>query len=87
MSRKERGLGSIPSPYSYLIIGVDSASNLVGRLLTLVETLGLRETQENAVKDTVRNMIWDWYHDKVWHSELTDEEAKTFFQKKVPVNK
>lgn len=32
-------------------------NTLIGRLLTLVESLGLRETQERAVKDLVRQEV------------------------------
>lgn len=33
-------------------------SHLEGRLLTLMESLGLRDTQEKAIKDLVKNEVW-----------------------------
>ena len=34
-------------------------SHLEGRLLTLMESLGLRDTQEKAIKDLVKNEVWN----------------------------
>lgn len=34
-------------------------SHLEGRILTLIESWGLRETQEKACKDLVRNELWN----------------------------
>jgi hypothetical protein len=33
-------------------------SHLEGRLLTLIESWGLKETQEKACKDLMRNELW-----------------------------
>jgi len=33
--------------------------NLEGRLLTFIESFGLRESQEKAVKDLVRQEVWN----------------------------
>lgn len=34
-------------------------SHIEGKLLTLVETIGLPERQEDAIKSLVRNIVWD----------------------------
>ena len=34
---------------------------LEGRLLTLLESLGLQSTQEKAIKDLVRSEVWDMW--------------------------
>ena len=36
-------------------------SNLEGKLLTFVETLGLPQKQEEAAKSTLRTMFWDFW--------------------------
>lgn len=46
-----------PSDSSYLVNGY-TVDHLVGRVLTLIETLGLKDSQEKAVKDLVRQEIW-----------------------------
>jgi hypothetical protein len=46
-----------PSEGGY-VTGGETIDNLVGRMLTLVESLGLKDTQEKAVKDLVRQEIW-----------------------------
>lgn len=33
-------------------------SNLIGKLLTLVETLGLQDKQENSFKDIMKQAVW-----------------------------
>lgn len=35
--------------------------DIEGKLLTLVESLGLPERQESAVKSHVRQIVWNWY--------------------------
>lgn len=40
------------------VIGQSEISYLEGRLLTLIDSLGLRETQEKAIKDLVKQEIW-----------------------------
>ena len=35
-----------------------SIKNLEGRLLTMVESWGLKDTQEKSVKDLVRQEVW-----------------------------
>lgn len=34
-----------------------------GKLLTLLESMGLPEKQENAIKSYVRNLVWDFARD------------------------
>lgn len=37
-----------------------NVGSLEGRLLTLIETIGLTEKQENAIKSFARTEIWSW---------------------------
>lgn len=46
---------------------------LEGKLLTIIETIGLKETQEDAVKSLVRNEIWKLW-DKPSFSEIKEIE-------------
>lgn len=41
------------------VIPVHSVSYMEGKLLTIIETMGLKEVQEKAVKDLVRQAIWN----------------------------
>lgn len=34
---------------------------LEGRLLTIIETIGLSQSQETALKSLIRNEVWDTY--------------------------
>lgn len=40
--------------------------HLEGRLLTLVEALGLRESQEKSVKDLIRSEVWQTLNPCFW---------------------
>lgn len=37
-----------------------NVGNLEGKLLTLIETIGLTDKQENAIKSFARTEIWSW---------------------------
>jgi len=40
------------------VITNDQVNNLIGRLLTLIETLGLKDKQEKSFKDILKQEIW-----------------------------
>lgn len=48
------------------VIQQESISALQGRLLTLIEAIGLPEGQEKAVKDLVKNELWKLCDYVVW---------------------
>ena len=52
--------------------------SLEGKLLTLIETIGLTEKQENAVKSLARTEIWSW------RNELSSvpKDVEDFWNKK-----
>ena len=53
------------------VIPEHQISNLIGKLLTLVETLGLQEKQENSFKDIIKQAVWSNVRDnKPVDSEL-----------------
>ena len=46
--------------YDYMIQG------LQGRLLTFIESLGLRESQEKSAKDIFRDIFYSLYTETIW---------------------
>ena len=46
---------------------------MIGKLLTLVETLGLQEKQENSFKDIIKQAVWGSVRD----NKLVDSELLT----------
>lgn len=44
--------------YSYLV-DAHMVDRLIGRVLTLIETLGLKDVQEKAIKDLVKQEVWN----------------------------
>ena len=62
MSKKDVNVGACgqPLPYeSVYALSQYQLSHLEGRILTLIESWGLKETQEKAVKDLVKNELWN----------------------------
>ena len=52
-------VGSVRVPETGNLIPSHTTDYLVGRLLTLVESLGLRESQESAVKSLVKQEVYN----------------------------
>lgn len=68
---KKETLNLVKTIHGY---GTGHFKNLEGKLLTFLEALGLSETQEKAIKDLVRNEIWNmWEHPSfIEQKELED---------------
>lgn len=43
-------------------VGVESVNHLLGKILTQAEILGLGESQYQAYRSTLKEMVWDWYN-------------------------
>lgn len=65
----------------YVVSG-HTVDHLVGRLLTLIETLGLRDSQEKAIKDLARQEIWKPFNDQ-FASTFIDGSLHTVINKAV----
>ena len=66
--KKESSVGALtplpelPEAYDH-IFNVERFERFLGRVLTMIETLGLNQTQEKAFKDIIKQEIWDlWEH-------------------------
>jgi len=60
------------SPRTFILMNLSDVQSIEGMLLTIIESLGLQMTQQNAVKSLVRQAIRDEVHKpyRVW---ITDE--------------
>lgn len=63
---------------SAYVVGEYAMQNLQGRLLTFIESLGLREGQEKAVKDIIYQHVWKTIEGCLWisgeeHTGLQDK--------------
>ncbi|MDE2098534.1 MAG: hypothetical protein KGL39_14870 [Patescibacteria group bacterium] len=61
------------------VIAQDQISYVQGRLLTLIESFGMKDTQEKAAKDLISQALWEIYHgaitlDTETHSKLRIED-------------
>jgi hypothetical protein len=62
---KTSDLGNMPSPGGGYVMSGSDVDHLVGRVLTLIETLGLNESQEKAIKDLARQELWAPFNSNV----------------------
>lgn len=52
----------------------------VGRLLTVIESLGLKESQEEAVKSLIKKEVWG-----LWENLIkTPDDVKDYWYKSLP---
>lgn len=70
MSKKvSTPLNGVPEQYGYgesHVVFPFQIARIEGKLLTLVESLGLRESQEKATKDLTRDIVQGLYRDTVY---------------------
>jgi hypothetical protein len=55
-----------------------NVGSLEGKLLTLIETIGLPEKQENAIKSFARTEIWSWRDELI----SVPEDVENFWNEK-----
>ena len=74
MSKKEKTIEvPVSSGYTSAYLVHDyHVGNLVGKILTLIESLGLKDTQEKATKDIAREFIYSLYQCNYLPSEAVD---------------
>lgn len=58
----------------YFPINVFLVEDLLGKVLTQIEAMGLRESVEKANKDIARQMIWKWY-DAVQENSISSHKG------------
>ena len=58
-------------------------SDLEGRLLTLLESLGLPDKQEDAVKSLIRQAVW---RSPMFENRITDQQAERCYSENRPTS-
>ena len=63
------------------VVGWNTPDRLVGKIFTVIETMGLKETQEKSSKDIIRIVIWEIFNDSMYlssniHNEIRENAAK-----------
>ena len=59
------------------VVGENTPNYLKGRMLTIVEALGLKDTQEKSLKDLISNEIWAEFREKCFISSEFHTEIKS----------
>lgn len=66
------------------VVQEESPNHLIGRLLTLVETCGLKETQEKSLKDLIRQEVWSQFTSErgavYINNSLNDEIQRVIYE-------
>lgn len=44
------------------LVSGDDVSRLLGKVKTVIDSLGLLEKQEKATKDILQTVLWDWFN-------------------------
>lgn len=65
MSKQSKLQGEISWGPAY-VIGTNAPDRLVGKIFAVVETMGLKDTQEKSAKDIIRTVVWEIFSDAVY---------------------
>ena len=60
-------------------------SDIEGKILTLIETLGLKDTQEKATKDIARDIVQGIYRDGHWVNSRLATDVMLQMQKETAI--
>ena len=58
MSKEKNELRTVSWGYGW-VVSENFPEQIIGKVLTLIEAMGLPERQEGSVKDLIRQVIWD----------------------------
>jgi hypothetical protein len=82
MSKKVNGEGPSGEPMNGHALYDYEINSLIGRLLTLVESLGLRESQESAFKDLVRQEAFKLFQCQGVRGDLLNKAIEATIESK-----
>ncbi len=69
------------------LVGANDIGNLEGKLKTYIDSLGLSEKQEKAMKDVVNEIIWDWfYYIRDHFTDYTQDKRDWYFENRPRAN-
>ena len=69
------------------LVSGDDVSFLLGKIKTVIDSLGLPDKQEKATKDIMQTVLWDWFNfitdhntdhlidKKKWYAELSTHKS------------
>lgn len=63
------------------LIGISTPNNLVGRILTIVDALGLKDTQEKSLKNILEQEIWKTFDTQGWDCMYIPDELHSSIRK------
>jgi hypothetical protein len=59
-----------------------SQDRIIGKILTLVEVMGLQEKQEQSLKDLIRQSVWKVFEDGIYISSERHSEIRNIYYEK-----
>ena len=76
INRSSVGSPTIGWGYGYAI-SAEAPDRIVGRVIGVIEAIGLTEKQEESVKGLIRSAVWDIFQDAVYITDKRHSEIKT----------
>ena len=74
-TKEERTLPEVSWGYGYAF-SEDTPNRIIGNVLTTVEVAGLPEKQEQALKDMLRQRIWECFEHAIYLKPETHTELR-----------
>jgi hypothetical protein len=63
------------------LVSGEDVSHLEGKIKTMLESAGMKETQEKAMKDIAGTILWDWFNFITNHRTDHLMDKKRWYQK------
>ena len=68
------------------VLTTNTPDRLSGRIFSVIETMGLKDKQEESAKDIIRTIIWEIFEDAIYISaEKHNEIRKAFYEQRAKV--
>jgi len=62
------------------VVTTNTPDRLVGKIFAVIETMGLKETQETSAKDIIRTVIWEVFNNAIHISPERHNEIREAFE-------
>jgi len=81
MSKLSKVEGADVSWDDAYVVDYKTPDRIAGKIFSVIEAMGLKDTQEEASKDIIRTIIWEIFNDSVYissdiHSEIREKVAE-----------
>ncbi len=86
MTKEKVTEGSVRETFSYgfaFVMPQHSVETIIGRVLTLVDTLGLNEKQDNAIKGLIKQAVRSAFEDGIFIDPVRNDKIHEDYHKMI----